>query len=275
MTTETTQNDRPAAAQEPIETKAKRVRRNSRWNGLTRAQCELVEDWLFEENLTYAQTAERVKKEFGMEVSLWSVGRFYRYRAGIRQTIELFETQAAVNRLNRAPVKTEEMRAVAVKLLAKKAVRLATEKPEDTEGLMAVTKVLLQSETNDIRLRRVKMEERYYDFEANAACAKELEKVRSYVKTVGDNEYLNEKDKNELVRDLLFGRDKVSIREAEELESDEEDQDENASEAAEPSEHNEEVANGLKEIIEEQMSGDVEDTSDEDEPGDNSAAQSA
>ena len=270
-TTENIPNDCPAAAQQPIENKVKRVRRNSRWNGLTHAQCEMVEDWLFEENLTYAQTAERVNKEFGVEASIWSVGRFYRYRAGIRQAIELFEAQAAVNRLNRAPVKTEEMRAAAVKLLAKKAVRLATEKPEDTEGLMAVTKVLLQSETNDIRLRRVKLEERYYDFEANGACAKELEKVRSYLKTVGDNEYLNEKDKHQLAMDLLFGKDKVSIREAEEAES--EDEDEN--EPTEPSEHDEEVANGLKEIVEEEMSADPEPEDGDAAPGDDSAAQSA
>ncbi len=229
-TTENTPNDRPAAAQELIATKAKRVRRNSRWNGLTHVQCEMVEEWLFEENLTYAQTAERVKKEFAVAVSLWSVGRFYRYRAGLRQTIELFEAQAAVDRLNRAPVRTDEMRAVAVKMLAKKAVRLATEKPEDTEGLMAVTKVLLHSETNDIRLRRVKLEERYYEFEANASCAKELEKVRSYLKTVGDNEYLNETDKQKRAMDLLFGREKVNVLEAEEARSEEEDE----NEAAEP-----------------------------------------
>jgi hypothetical protein len=193
-----------------------KVRRDSNWSGLTFEQCETVEHWLFDEKCSYAETAERVKKVFGRETSLWSVGRFFRQRARVRQSLELLEAQVASDELGAVPARGEELRATAMKLLAKSAVRLATEKPDDVERLLPVARVLLNGELNEIRLRKVKLEERYYDFEANTACAKELEKVRAYLEAVGDNENLSEAEKHKLAIKLLFGRDEVSVRDAEE-----------------------------------------------------------
>jgi hypothetical protein len=97
------------------------------------------------------------------------------------------------------------------------------EKPEDMEGLIQLTRVLLESEENEIRLRKVKLEERYYDFEANTMCAKELEKVRAYLRAVGDNENLSPEEKQERVIELLFGKDKVNVKDVEEAEEEERD----------------------------------------------------
>ena len=192
-----------------IERMLKKVRSNSHWSGLSFEQCERVEQWLFEDNLTQEATVARVKQEFGAEVSRWSVGRFYRYRARVRQSLELLEAQVASDELNVIPARTKEMRETAMKLLAKSAVRLATEKPEELKDLAFVTRLLLLGEENEIRLRRVKLEERYFDFEANGACAEELEKVRSYIRTVGDNEDLTDAEKHQRVVKLLFGREKL------------------------------------------------------------------
>jgi hypothetical protein len=189
--------------------KLKKVRANSRWNGLSFEQCELVEQWLCEENLSHEAIAQRVRQEFGVEVSRWSVGRFYRHRARVRQSLELLEAQVAADELSAIPARIGEMRETAVKLLAKSAVKLGTEKPEDLKELALLTRLLLMGEENEIRLRRVKLEERYYELEANTACATELEKVRNYLRTVGDNEYLTDDEKQRRVAELLFGREKI------------------------------------------------------------------
>jgi hypothetical protein len=200
----------------------KKARCDSNWSGLTPGQCETVEQWLFEENRGYAETAERVKQEFGVTTSMWSVQRFYRQRARVRQSLEVLEAQVTADQLGAMPADTGAMRAAAMKLVAKSAVRLATEKPEAPEQLLPLAKVLLESEQNEIRLRRVKLEERYYDFEANASCAKDLKKVRSYLQAVGDNENLSAAEKQQRVVELLFGREQVNVSEAEEAESAEE-----------------------------------------------------
>lgn len=202
-----------------IEQMLKKVRSDSTWHGLTWEQCEKVERWLFEENRSYAETSELVKTHFGRETSTSSVGRFYSQRARVRRAMELMEAQVAADQLQVMPAKTADMREAAVKLLAKNAVILGMEKPGDVAGLMSMTKLLLESEENEIRLRRVKLEEQYYDLQANTIGAKELEKVRSYIKAVGDNEYLNEKAKIDLVVKLLYGKDKVDVEEVKELES--------------------------------------------------------
>jgi len=211
------------AEREPLEQQLKKARSDSNLISLTFEQRQMAERWLFEENLSYEETAERVKKEFGVETSRWSVGRFYRQRAGLRRSLEVVEAQVACDALSTMPASTEDLRTATVKLVAKSAVKLAMEKPEELKGLLPLARVLLESEQNEIRLRRVKLEERYYDFHANARCAKDLEKVRAYLNAVGDNEHLNAKEKHERVIELLFGRDKVSVKEAEEAESEEKD----------------------------------------------------
>jgi hypothetical protein len=211
---EPNQNDKRA-----LEKRLKKVRSDSNWNGLTFEQCETVERWLFEENRGYAETAERVNQEFGVKTSLWSVMRFFRQRARLRQSLELLEAQVASDEMGVMRVKTEDLRATTMKLAAKSAVQLATEKPDKLEQLLPVARLLLESEQNEIRLRKVKLEERYYDFEANTICAKELEKVRAYLAAVGDNENLSEAEKHKRVMGLLFGREKVNVQEAEEAKS--------------------------------------------------------
>ena len=206
----------PKAEDRATQRSLRKPRSDSRWNGLTPPQRETVEKWLFEDRISYAETAERLKKESGMEISLMGVSRYYRQRARVRRSIEILDAQVDADKLALMPVKTEALRAGAVKLLAKNAMALGVERPEDVEGLVSLTKVLLESEENEIRLRKVRLEERYYDFESNAMCAKELEKVRGYLRTVGDNEYLSAEEKQERVIGLLFGRDKVNVKELEE-----------------------------------------------------------
>jgi len=50
---------------------------------------------MFNENRSYAETVERVHREFGLQATTFSVGRFRRRRAAERQVEELSDAQAA------------------------------------------------------------------------------------------------------------------------------------------------------------------------------------
>jgi len=183
------------------------MRDDSTWNRLTPEQRETLEGWLFDENLGYAKTLERVQKEFGMEATMASLGRFYRRRVRERQVEELVEAQAAASELNDLPVSVASLREAAVKLVGKAVLKLAGERPEELEQLVSFTKLLLESEDNDLRRSRLKLAEKYFDYEATTASLTELPQLRAYLKVVGDDVNLNHEEKIERVKAILFGWD--------------------------------------------------------------------
>ena len=63
----------------------RKLRSDSTSNGLSAGQREKLLNWLFNDNISYAAAVERVKKEFGVATSLWSVRRFYRHAAEERK----------------------------------------------------------------------------------------------------------------------------------------------------------------------------------------------
>lgn len=187
----------------------RKIRDDSTWNRLTPEQRETLESWLFDENLGYAKTLERVQKEFGMDATMASVGRFYRRRARERQVDELVEAQAAATELNDLPVDVASLREAAVKLVGNAVLKLTGEKPEELEQLVSFTKLLLESEDNDLRRSRLKLAEKYFDYEATAASIKELPHLRAYLAIVRDDASLSHDEKIERVKAILYGWDRA------------------------------------------------------------------
>ncbi|MBE0542279.1 MAG: hypothetical protein IH623_12910 [Verrucomicrobia bacterium] len=183
----------------------RKMRDDSTWNQLTPEQREMLDSWLFDENLGYAKTLERVQQEFGLQTTIASVGRFYRRRARERQIEELVEAQAAADELNDLPVSVAGLREAAVKLVGKAVLKLASEKPAELEQLASFTKLLLASEDNDIRRARLKLAEKYFDYEATAAAQKEWPQLRAYLAVIGDDSSLSHDEKMERVHAILFG----------------------------------------------------------------------
>lgn len=187
------------------------MRDDSTWNRLTPEQRETLESWLFDENLGYAKTLERVQKEFGVEATMASVGRFYRRRARERQVEELVEAQAAASELNELPVSADSLRAAAVKLVGKAVLKLTGEQPEQLEQLASLTRILLESEDNDIRRSRLRLAQRCFHFEATAASLKDLPQLRAYLDVVIDDTSLSYDEKTQRVRAVLFGWDRSKL----------------------------------------------------------------
>lgn len=155
----------------------RKMREDSTWNRLTSPQRETLESWLFDENLGYTEVLERVQQEFGLKATIASLGRYYRHRARERQVKELLYAQLAANELNKLPVSAANLREAAIKLMGKAALQLATEKPEQFEQLASYTRLLLESEENDIRRARLRLAEKWFDYEAVAASQPELPRL--------------------------------------------------------------------------------------------------
>ena len=147
----------------------------------------------------------RGQQEFGISASLASLGRFYRRRARERQVVELLEAQVAATELNDLPVSVASLRQAAIKLVGKTALKLASEKPQELEQLVSFTKLLLESDDNDIRRSRLKLAERYFDYEATAASLKELPQLRAHLSVVADDASLSQEEKMSRVHAMLFG----------------------------------------------------------------------
>ncbi|MEO6183047.1 MAG: hypothetical protein ABIP71_08130, partial [Verrucomicrobiota bacterium] len=186
----------------------RKMRDDSTWNRLTPEQRETLESWLFDENLGYAKTLERVQKEFGVEATMASVGRFYRRRARERQVEELVEAQATAAELNDLPVSATSLREAAIKLVGKAVLKMASEKPDELAHLVSFTKLLVESDDNDIRRARLKLAQQYFDYEATAASLKELPQLRSYLTVIGDDTNLSHDEKMKRVHAILFGWDR-------------------------------------------------------------------
>jgi hypothetical protein len=109
--------------------------------------------------------------------------------------------------LNHLPADLAYMREAALKLAAKEALKLAGEKPHEPEHLMAFTRVLLESEENEIRRAKLKLAQQQFDYEMSVALIDELPHLRSYLCTVGNDESLSHEEKMKRTQAILFGMD--------------------------------------------------------------------
>ncbi len=191
----------------------RKARDDSTWSRLTPEQREILESWLFDENLGYVKTLKQVQTEFGCQGTIASLGRYYRRRARERQVSELASAQVAADELNELPVNVASLREAAIKLVGKAVLKLASEKPQELEALAAFTKLLLASEDNEIRRGRLQLARQYFDYEAKAASLKELPHWRSYLCQVARDTALNHEEKMKRVQAILFGWDEVNSAE--------------------------------------------------------------
>ena len=106
--------------------------------------------------------------------------------------------------VNELLVNAASLRTVAVKLVGKAVLKLVREQPDRLEELVSLTRLLLDSDDNDIRSRRLKLAEKCFDYEARAASVKELPQLRSYLKVVSDDTALSHDEKMQRVHAILF-----------------------------------------------------------------------
>jgi len=184
-----------------------KLRSDSTWNQLTPEQRETLETWLFDENLGYAETVERVRREFGLQATIASVGHFRRHRAAERQAEDLADAQAAAHGLNDLPGNVTGLREALVKLAAKTAFNLATDQPDDLRPALPLIKLLLASEAIEIRHSRLKLAQTRFEHHAATAALQELPNLRAYLKALENDTSLTWDEKTDRLRAFLYGWD--------------------------------------------------------------------
>jgi hypothetical protein len=188
----------------------RKMRSDSTWNLLTPEQLGLLDDWLFYERLGYAKAVARVEEEFGLQVSLSSMGRYHRWRVRVRQAAKLVTAQVTADELNSLPVNMDDIRKAISKALGCAVLQMASEQPENVEQLVELASafnLLLKSEENDIRRARLKLQEECFEYEKATAFEDELPQVRAQMVAIQRDSSLSEAEKTKRVKELLFGWD--------------------------------------------------------------------
>jgi len=180
------------------------MRKDSTWNRLTSKQRAKLEKWLFEGNLGYAEAVARAHKEFGVEGTVASMGRYYRRRAQERQPAELLEAQMAAAEVNDSPLKVESLRRAGMKLIGHLALKQAIERPGELEPLVRLTKLLLGCERNGVLQGKLKLAKRYFYREATEAARKEFAQLGAYLAGILEDASLDAQAKIEKVKQMLF-----------------------------------------------------------------------
>ncbi len=136
----------------------KKVKANAAWNGLSRTQRATLEEWLFEEGLSYNAALERAKSELGFTGSKTSLRRFYERARSERLLSGLVDTGNLARTVEKSDVSVERLRNAGLKLAAEMFLRSVAASPENMKEWAPLAKLLLQAERNE-SWRRIKEEE--------------------------------------------------------------------------------------------------------------------
>ena len=182
----------------------RKMRSDAVWNQLTAEQKEIVDGWLFEERLGYAEIVARVEKEFDLKSTVSSLGMYFRRRAADRQGWEMVEARSISETVNGLAGPTDQIRQAAVNLAGKVALRTAIEQPEKLEALVALARVLLESEKNDLRRERLKQLDRQFEFQSTIAAQEDIPQFRAFLATLESDDRLSYKQKSLRIKEFLF-----------------------------------------------------------------------
>ena len=179
----------------------RKIRSNAMWNGLSAQEREILERWLFEEQLGYDQALERARSEFGFEGSVSSVRRFYHRMAELRMARDLAPDEDGASE--------EESLRAGMRALGRLFAQQVTENPTAVKEWRDMARLLLQSEANRLAEERsdiwrggLALAREKYEFDAAEAALKQLENRED----LDAEELAREKARIQAIRERLYGR---------------------------------------------------------------------
>src|SRR6266478_2993623 len=179
-----------------------KLRADSTWNELTPEQREKLDEWLFEEEVSYQETRARAQKEWGIESSISSVGRYYRRGRNARMLEEMAETQATANALNGTGLNMKTLRSSALKVIGKRLFEKAMDGC-DVKELAALGRLMSEGEKREIQRARLALERERFEFSAAEAVLAEL----PHVEEMTEEEVKAEDARLLAIKHRLFGKD--------------------------------------------------------------------
>jgi hypothetical protein len=194
-----------------------KVRSDALWNELTPEQRGTLEEWLFDERMSYADALEKARTELGFRGSISSVRRFYQRVAQERMFQSLAETAKEVAQIEGAEVSAERVKNAGMKLMAQAFLRTMVETPEKTNEWRGMAKLLLRREAMESRVRlkeaqlQLQREQMAFDrcrWEVNIVrlAVEHSEEFKNYSKAAEAEEY-EENARLNKIRRRLFGQD--------------------------------------------------------------------
>jgi hypothetical protein len=180
-----------------------KARSDSVLDGLPRNQREALEEWLFEENLSYQDAKKRLWQDFNVSTSRSGLERFYarvNQRRLLQRIMDSSQTAAAVKE------KFDESKAPIESALKKMLAQLAFEmsvsgKAVDPETFVAISGLVLKAQEQELKKQAIELQRDRFEFDAAEACLKKLPELKS----IAANGSLDQHAKLRAIREKLFG----------------------------------------------------------------------
>jgi hypothetical protein len=179
-----------------------KLRADSTWNGLTPEQREKLDEWLFVEGVSYEEARTRAQREWGIECSIASVGRYYRRGLNSRTVEQMEEAQDAATAVNRTGVRLKSLRDSALKVIGQRMLQKAMA-GGDVKELAALGKLLTDGERREIQRERLALARERFEFNAAEAALAEL----PHVGEMTEEEVKAEEARILAIQHRLFGKD--------------------------------------------------------------------
>jgi hypothetical protein len=177
-----------------------KLRSDSTWSRLSAVQRNTLDDWLFEERLTYPKILERVQKEFGITGSRPSLCRYCDLRQQERALEDLAGADRTSKVLNGVKVNVTALRESSLKLIGKRLLMCALEGAAIGD-LTGLARVLLDAQSREIQQERLELAREKFHFDAAEAALAEIPRMQE----VTAEEYQKEKERVNGMLKRLFG----------------------------------------------------------------------
>ena len=126
-----------------------KVKSNALWNELSAEQQNTLDQWFFEEKLSYAEILPRAKSELGFGGSCSSLQRYFYRRRHEKKVEELAECTQRAAEMSGAGSDVEAVRTANVKMLNCYLFQMLSESPEKVKEWAPVASLMVQNDHND------------------------------------------------------------------------------------------------------------------------------
>ena len=159
-----------------------------------------MERWLFQDNLSYRETLERVRKEFGIEASPASLHRFRQRILREVAIASISEAEESAEEVKKTRANLANLRSSGWLLVGKQFLEKAIEGC-DIKELRLLGRLMAESEEREIRRTRVVLAREKFEFNA----VKEVFKLAPLLERMKKEDQEREDAKMDAIRLEIFG----------------------------------------------------------------------
>lgn len=181
----------------------KKKRSDSVIDGLPEGQRKQIEQWLCEENLSYADAQKRALADLGVRLSSSSLAEFFQECQQRRMLDRIAASRESANAvLKKFQENPADMYAVLVNIIGQSAFEASMKGEKlDPKLVFNFTKLVMHAKKQSMEEADLKLQREKFEFDAAAACLKKLPSLKVIAQKTG----LDQKEKINQIRLQLFG----------------------------------------------------------------------